>query len=62
MDVVIGVRSVRTFPEIQWRPFGLSIAERRQHALLLGKTGVGKSTLLRNLVIQDIQDGRGVYS
>jgi energy-coupling factor transporter ATP-binding protein EcfA2 len=59
MDVVMGVREVRVLPQIQWRPFGLSIAERRQHVLLLGKTGVGKSTLLRNMVIQDIQAGRG---
>ena len=27
--------------------------------LLLGKTGVGKSTLLRNMIVQDIQAGRG---
>lgn len=59
MDVVIGARQIRVFPEIQWRPFGLSVVERRQHVLLLGKTGVGKSTLLRNMVIQDIQAGRG---
>jgi ABC-type transport system involved in cytochrome bd biosynthesis fused ATPase/permease subunit len=41
-------------------PFGLSVADRWQHVLMLGKTGVGKSTLLRNLLIQDIQAGRGV--
>ena len=55
----MGVREVRALPQIQWRPFGLSVAERRQHVLLLGKTGVGKSTLLRNMIVQDIQAGRG---
>ncbi|MCP4306584.1 MAG: DUF87 domain-containing protein, partial [bacterium] len=27
---------------------------------VLGKTGTGKSTLLKNIIIQDIQNGRGV--
>jgi ABC-type lipoprotein export system ATPase subunit len=27
---------------------------------IIGKTGTGKSTLLENLVIQDIQNGEGV--
>ena len=57
MDVVIGERH---FWRDEWEPFGLSVADRWQHVLLLGKTGVGKSTLLRNLLIQDIQAGRGV--
>lgn len=55
MDVLIGERYVWD----QWQPFGLSIADRWQHVLMLGKTGVGKSTLLRNMLIQDIQAGRG---
>lgn len=59
MDIVIGEREVLTAVSADWMPFGLSIADRRQHVLLLGKTGVGKSTLLRNMLIQDIQAGRG---
>jgi energy-coupling factor transporter ATP-binding protein EcfA2 len=59
MDVVIGEREVLTQVSRHWEPFGLSVAERRQHVLLLGKTGVGKSTLLRNMVAQDIAAGRG---
>ncbi len=59
MDVVIGAREILTPVRAAWLPFGLSIAERRQHVLLLGKTGVGKSTLLRNMIVQDIQAGRG---
>jgi hypothetical protein len=41
-------------------PFGLSRADRRQHLYTVGKTGTGKSTLLRNLIIQDIEAGEGV--
>jgi hypothetical protein len=36
------------------------VADRRSHLYVLGKTGVGKSTLLKNLIIQDIQAGHGV--
>ena len=40
--------------------FGLSAEDRRHHVYLLGKTGTGKSTLLKNLILQDIEAGRGV--
>lgn len=55
-DVTIGMREV-------WgghHPFGLSAAERRQHVYCVGKTGTGKTTLLRNMILQDIETGRGV--
>src|SRR5665213_2377985 len=42
------------------KPFGLSRAERRQHLYVIGKTGTGKSTLLRNLICQDISRGEGI--
>jgi hypothetical protein len=41
-------------------PFGLSPADRRQHLYIIGKSGTGKTTLLRNLIIQDIYAGRAV--
>lgn len=34
--------------------------DRAQHLYVVGKTGLGKSTLLRNLIIQDLHAGRGV--
>jgi type IV secretory pathway TraG/TraD family ATPase VirD4 len=40
-------------------PFGLRHADRLQHVYVLGQTGTGKSTLLRNLLIDDIQSGQG---
>ena len=37
----------------------LTSAERMQHCYIVGQTGTGKSTLLKNLLIQDIHAGRG---
>ena len=59
MDILIGAREFLNSVSAEWQPFGLSVADRRQHVLLLGKTGVGKSTLQRNMLVQDIQAGRG---
>lgn len=42
------------------RPLALTPTDSLRHVHLLGPTGVGKSTLLLNLVIQDIQAGRSV--
>jgi DNA helicase HerA-like ATPase len=54
--VHIGVRRIWGGEE----PFGLSHADRRYHAYVIGKTGSGKTSLLRNLLIQDIAAGHGV--
>ena len=40
--------------------FGIRDADRAKHFYVIGKTGMGKSTLLENLAIQDIQNGNGV--
>jgi len=42
------------------QPFGLSQPDRRQHLYVIGKSGTGKSALIRNLIIQDILAGEGV--
>ena len=34
--------------------------DRSQHCYIVGTTGTGKSTLLRSMVVQDIEQGRGV--
>lgn len=41
-------------------PFGVSAPDRRQHVYVVGKSGTGKTTLLRNLILQDVRAGRGV--
>lgn len=38
----------------------LSEEQRSRHAYLIGASGTGKSTLLLNMIVQDIQHGRGV--
>ena len=43
-----------------FRPFGLKQADRLSHLYALGKTGVGKSTLLETLARQDFEQGRGL--
>lgn len=44
----------------QQRVFGIKTDDRRRHMYVIGKTGMGKTNLLENLVIQDIQYGHGV--
>ena len=40
-------------------PFGVKSADRMMHFYLVGQTGTGKSTLLRNMALQDAAAGRG---
>lgn len=40
--------------------FGIKTDDRRRHMYLIGKTGMGKSTVLENMIIADIISGRGV--
>jgi len=44
----------------QRKKFGIKLDDRRKHIYVLGKTGMGKTELLKNMIIQDIRDGRGV--
>lgn len=44
----------------QNRKFGIKTDDRRRHMYLIGKTGMGKSTILENMIIEDIRAGRGV--
>ena len=41
-------------------PFGIKAKDRTKHMYVIGKTGMGKSTLLENMAIQDIQNGAGL--
>ncbi len=40
--------------------FGIKRRDRRQHMYVLGKSGTGKSALLSNMIIQNINNGEGV--
>ncbi len=52
----IGVTNWRN----QHQAFGIKDEDRLGHIYCIGKTGVGKSTLLLNMVISDIEQGKGV--
>ena len=41
-------------------PIGLTLDERRRHTYIIGKTGMGKTTLLKSAIYQDMMAGKGV--
>lgn len=41
-------------------PFGIKAKDRTRHIYVIGKTGMGKSTLLENMAVQDIKNGNGL--
>lgn len=41
-------------------PFGIKAKDRTRHVYVIGKTGMGKSTLLENMAIQDMKNGNGL--
>ncbi|MEX1068206.1 MAG: type IV secretion system DNA-binding domain-containing protein [Patescibacteria group bacterium] len=48
-----------TFRE-RFAKFGIKRTDRRQHMYLVGKTGTGKTTVFKNMIVQDMQNGEGV--
>lgn len=40
--------------------FGIRPDDRRRHIYVIGKTGMGKSTILENMIFSDIQSGKGI--
>ena len=60
----IGVDGITTLGRTNFRGsqqlFGIRPADRRRHIYIIGKTGMGKSTLLENMVYSDIMAGKGV--
>jgi hypothetical protein len=41
-------------------PFGIKEDDRRRHLYIIGKTGMGKTSMMENMIIQDIINGRGL--
>lgn len=64
MNVPYDPEHVTYFGETNFRNqqtrFGIKSRDRTRHMYVVGKSGVGKSTLLENMAIQDIQNGEGV--
>jgi len=44
----------------EFKKFGIKLEDRRRHIYILGKTGMGKTSLLLNMAVQDILAGRGI--
>ena len=42
------------------RKFGIKLDDRRRHIYIVGKTGMGKTEMLKNMAIQDIKVGKGI--
>jgi hypothetical protein len=53
---VLGLTNFRN----NFQEFGVKTDDRRRHVYIVGKSGTGKSTLIENMVINDINAGRGV--
>jgi len=41
-------------------PFGIKAKDRGRHVYVIGKTGMGKSTTLENMAVQDLRNGNGI--
>jgi len=48
-----------TFRNIR-KKFGIKTDDRRRHMYIIGKTGMGKTAMIKNMAIQDIKEGRGI--
>lgn len=44
----------------QRKPIYITDADRRQHVYIIGQTGTGKTTLIGDMVLEDIKSGKGV--
>src|SRR4051812_23361587 len=64
MSVLPSNNQITYFAETDTRnqrvPFGIKDEDRLRHMYVIGKTGMGKSTLLENMAIQDIKNGEGM--
>jgi len=57
-------KEINFFGETNFRnmrkKFGIKLDDRRRHVYVIGKTGMGKTAMLQNMAIQDIQNGNGI--
>ena len=62
--MLTGMQEINFFGETNFRniqrKFGIKLDDRRRHFYVIGKTGMGKTEMLKNMAVQDIQQGHGV--
>jgi hypothetical protein len=58
--LVLGTRKMPTSYTTQEVPWSIAHTDRRNHVYILGKTGMGKTVLLRNIILADIWRGAGI--
>jgi type IV secretory pathway VirB4 component len=56
LDVVIGTNIYGG----EETPVGLTSEQRHQHTYIVGKTGMGKSTIIAGMALQDMAKGKGL--
>jgi hypothetical protein len=56
LDVVVGANEHGG--EVQ--PIGMTLEQRQKHTYIIGKTGTGKTTLLKSSIYQDMLSGKGL--
>jgi hypothetical protein len=56
LDVVVGEN--RFSDEVQ--AIGMTLEQRQKHTYIIGKTGMGKTTLLKSIIYQDMVNGKGL--
>jgi len=60
---MINPAAITIFGETNFRnqriSFGIKREDRRRHMYMIGKTGMGKTTLLENMIISDVINGEG---
>ena len=57
---MLGSRRVPTSYTAEDIPWGISHLDRRNHLYIIGKTGMGKTALLRNIILADVWRSAGV--
>ena len=55
-DIVVGVNE---FDGVR-SPIGMTLPQRQKHTYVIGKTGMGKTTLLMSSIYQDMVNGKGL--
>src|SRR3989344_2592277 len=64
LENVVPADELTVFAQTNFRSevkkFGIKKKDRRLHMYIIGKTGTGKSTLMENMIIDDINEGRGM--